>query len=295
MKRRQFVKTGTLILGGLPSETAKAQQAGVKPSLILGLMTDIHYADKSPRGNRHYRESLAKAKEAVDLFKEKGASALICLGDLIDEAPTVEEEIAFLNRISRVLDQSALPRYHVLGNHCVSTLTKEEFFAHSGTSVKKGYYSLDLYGFHLVILDACFNNEMASYGRNNFKWTDPNIPPAQLTWLTKDLNQTALPVVVFIHQRIDLEPENHYAVNQAPEVRKILQRSGKVKAVFQGHSHRNELQTIDAISYCTLQAMVEGTGASQNGYALLELYADGSLKLEGFRSQKTRAFSSSET
>lgn len=289
MKRRRFVQAGSLVFGaGVMGGKAMADEAKELPLLTLGLLTDVHYADKAPRGSRHYRESLAKGTEAAAFFKEKKPAAMICLGDVIDEAKTVEEEIRYLETITGVLDQSGVPRHHVLGNHCVATLTKEEFFQHGGMKVKKGYYSMDPGGVHVVILDSCFNKEMAPYGRNNFKWSDPNIPPAELEWLKKDLDEAKLPVVVFSHQRLDLGPESNYAVNQSPEVRRILEASGKVKAVFQGHSHKNELQTVGGIPYCTLKAMVEGSGEENSGYSLLEIYADGSLKLKGYRKQVDR-------
>jgi len=273
---------------GLFAGRAMADEAGAKPVLTLGLLTDVHYADKETRGSRYYRDSLAKGREAAAFFKEKKPSAMICLGDVIDEAETVEEEIKYLKTITEALDESGIPRHHVLGNHCVATLTKEEFFEHGGQQVKQGYYSVDLNGVHLVILDACYNKKMEAYGRNNFQWSDANIPPVELAWLKKDLAGTDLPVVVFAHQRLDLEPEVNYAVKQSPKVRKILEVCGKVQAVFQGHSHKNELHEVEGIPYCTLKAMVEGEGEENSGYSLLEVFADGSLKLKGFRKQVDR-------
>jgi alkaline phosphatase len=32
--------------------------------------------------------------------------------------------------------------------------------------------------------------------------------------------------------------------------------------------------------------MVEGSGEEQNGYSVVNLYADGSIKIEGFRQQR---------
>lgn len=72
-----------------------------------------------------------------------------------------------------------------------------------------------------------------------------------------DLAGTEKPVVVFAHQRLDREPADSHTVKQAPEVRKILEMSGKVKAVFQGHSHENDLRTVAGIPYCTLKAVGE--------------------------------------
>lgn len=59
-------------------------------------------------------------------------------------------------------------------------------------------------------------------------------------------------------------------------------------AVFQGHSHANDYQQIAGIHYCTLVAMIEGSGAENSGYAVLDVMPDSSLRLHGFRRQESR-------
>ena len=213
-----------------------------------------------------------------------------CLGDLIDAAPSVETEISYLTAICKVLNVTGIPRYHVLGNHCVATLNKEEFFKNAGSANKEGHYSFDLKGTHFVILDACYNSKMEPYGRNNFVWHDSNMTPQEIAWLRKDLAETQLPTVVFTHQRLDVDRPNKYAIKQSVEVRKIFEESKRVRVVFQGHSHKNELTEINKIPYCTLAAMVEGEGVKSNSYSLLRFFDDGSIKLEGYHRQKNQTF-----
>ena len=284
----------SLTLGGgsILSAQEKEAQKTPKEVLSLGLLTDVHYADKDTSGSRVYRESLAKGKEAALFFKEKKPSAVVCLGDLIDAAPSVETEISYLEKITKVLDECGLPRHHVLGNHCVSTLTKEEFFKHAGSLNKQGHYSFDLKGKHFVVLDACYNARMEPYGRNNFIWHDSNMTPAEIEWLEEDLKATRNPTVVFVHQRLDVDRPVKYAIKQSKKVRKILEKSGKVTAVFQGHSHKNELKTINGIPYCTLAAMIEGSGVDNNSYSLLRFFDDGKVSLEGYRRQISKEFKS---
>lgn len=271
-------------------EQEKTDSTGSATSLAkLGLLTDVHYADKLPAGSRHYRESLGKVKEAAALFKEQQPAAIVCLGDIVDAAPTVEVELGYLKTITAAIDESGIPRHHVLGNHCVTTLTKPEFFEGAKAASAVGHYSFDLGGVHFVILDACYNGKMEPYGRQNFVWTDTNIPAAQQEWLRADLDKTDKKTVVFAHQRLDLKPDASYAVKQCVAVRAILEKSQKVTAVFQGHSHHNELIEINAIPYCTLAAVVEGSGAEHNSYAILDVMSDGKLRLKGYRMQEDRA------
>ena len=60
-----------------------------KPLVRVGLVTDLHHADKDPRGSRHYRESLGKLDEAKKLFTEFDPDFVVELGDLIDAADLV--------------------------------------------------------------------------------------------------------------------------------------------------------------------------------------------------------------
>ena len=133
------------------------------------------------------------------------------------------------------------------------------------------------------MLDSCFRTDGQPYGRKNFEWTDPNIPKAELDWLRADLKSTSKKTVVFAHQRLDVS--SVYGVKNAPAVRKILEDSKQVLAVFQGHSHENDHKEIGGIHYCTLVAMIEGSGVSHNGYSVLKLSDDGSIRLDGFRNQ----------
>ena len=285
--RRQFLQTSSLWLGASVID-GMAQRTKARPLVRIGLVTDLHYAEKPPGGTRHYRESAKKLSEAVALFQQEKPDFVIELGDLVDAAPTADEEIRFLKTINTILEKVDCPRHYVLGNHCVATLTKEQFYQ-TCQAKKTGYYSWDQQGVHFIVLDACYQKDFEDYRPGNFEWSDPNIPPKELTWLTKDLAATTLPTVVFVHQRLDLEPgTSPYAIKQSPEVRKVLEASGNVSAVLQGHSHKIELHEISNIPYCTIAAMVEGSGELNSAYSMLEVYEDGTLQLKGFRKQESR-------
>jgi len=286
LNRRSFVRDGTLLLltGAVTQGSPPATDA--PPVLQIGMVTDLHHADKDARGTRHYRESLGKLEEAGRVFAEQRVDMVIELGDFIDSASSLSAEKRHLKEVQSRFSQLPGDRHHVLGNHCVHQLTKEEFLG--GVEREVAHYSFDLAGFHFVILDACFRSDGVDYERNNFQWTDSNIPPAELEWLRADLKATRKPTLVMAHQRLD-RAEQH-AVKNAGEVRAILEASGVVRAVFQGHSHRNDHQEINRIHYATLVAMVEGTGAVNNGYSILRVLSGGELALTGFRNQLSRTW-----
>lgn len=286
--RRALLQGSAVVLAtsGLDLLTGEllAEDATAIGKVRIGLVTDMHYADKEPAGSRHYRETLAKLKEARDAFAKHKPAFVVELGDFIDAAADVETEQRYLATIQKQFTEVADQRHYVLGNHCVDTLTKGEFLR--GVGQEKSYYSFDQGDYHFIVLDSCFRSDGTPYQRKNFTWTDPNIPAEELEWLEGDLAANDKPTIVFAHQRLDVS--NNHGVNNAADVRKLLEASGDIRLVLQGHSHKNDLKEIGGIHYCTLVAMVEGSGAENSGYSLLDLHADGSLRLEGFRRQADR-------
>ena len=282
--RRVLIQRSSLCLAGFGAGKILAADAEAKPLLRAGLMTDLHYADKAPTKTRFYREALAKLDEAVDFMNREKPVLVVELGDFIDQADSVEREIEWLKTMEAHFAKLTMPRHYVLGNHCVGTLTKQEFAVN--TKAAGGYEAFEEKGVTFLILDACFREDGVPYERKNFNWQDANLPKAELEWLERELKKAGGPVVVFAHQRLDMDKA--HAVRNAAEVRALLEKSGKVLAVFQGHSHKNDYQQIAGIHYTTLVAMVEGSGMENSGYSLLDVMADGSLRLNGYRKQANR-------
>jgi predicted phosphodiesterase len=283
--RRAILKNGTLVLTAIGTNVcsvgaiADNQQSALK----IGLVTDLHYADKPKAGSRYYRETPAKLAEAAERFRKVNPAFVVELGDLIDAADSVDTELSYLKRINRDFAAICKRRHYVLGNHCVYTLTKQEFL--DGVEQKESYYSFDSGNLHFIVLDSCFTSKGDPYGRRNFEWTDANIPAAELEWLKNDLKDTSKKTIVFAHQRLDVS--DHYGVKNGAQIRQVLEQSGKVLAVFQGHSHENDYADIGGIHYCTLVAMIEGSGNENGGYSVLSISDQGTIKISGFRKQKS--------
>ncbi|MFK7776909.1 MAG: metallophosphoesterase [Gimesia sp.] len=287
--RRAFLKNGVLFLAGLSSSSARqvsayASESNSRGVVRIGLVTDLHYADKPTRGTRHYRETISKLKEVENRFRKDQPDFVVFHGDLIDSGDSLDQEKKHLQTVVKAISTIPFPKHYVLGNHCVDQLKKVEFL--QGVGQKDSYYSFDLNGFHFVVLDSCFKSDGTPYGRRNFKWTDANVSEQELQWLQADLKKTEHPTIVFAHQPLDLKDTDAHAVKNSSVVRKVLEHSDKVTAVFQGHSHHNHYSEIAGIHYCTMVAMVEGSGLMNNGYSTLDLLADGSLQLNGFRKQQ---------
>jgi predicted phosphodiesterase len=285
LNRRAFLQDGTLLLLNAAAIGSFAADSPA-PLVRIGLLTDMHYADKPAANNRYYREALGKLGECVTRFNELKPDFVVELGDFVDSANDAAGEIAYVKAMESEYAKFKGDRHFVLGNHCIFTLTKQQFRDHC--AMKDEHYSFDRADFHFVILDACYKADGTPYGAKNNEWTDTEIPPAQREWLEGDLKATKKKTIVFVHQRLDVQ--NNYGVKSAPAVRKILEESGKVLAVFQGHSHKNDYKEINGLHYCTLAAMIEGSGETNNAYSMLSLFKDNSIRLEGFRQQKAYQF-----
>lgn len=272
---------------GIINQTSEIFAAEPAVNLRVGLITDLHHADKPSAGNRHYRESVGKLLEATKQFKAEQIDFVVELGDLVDRADSVEVEMSYLTTINEHFSAICEDRHYVLGNHCVDTLTKGEFLGTVGR--EQSYYSFDRGGFHFIVLDSCFRADGEPYGRSNFVWNDPNIPAEELDWLRQDLKATDKPVVIFAHQRLDVS--TNMGVKNNAEIRAILEASEKVRVVFQGHSHDNDLKDIGGIHYCTMVAMVEGSGLENNGYSVMSIANDGTIRVSGFRKQSAYQWS----
>lgn len=294
LTRRTFLKAtasaaALMALGSWPG----CEEA---PAIVLrvGLLTDTHYADREPAGVRYYRESIAKVEEAVALFNQEGVPLAVHIGDFKDEDPEPEERktLQYVKQLEHTFAAFQGSRYHVLGNHDLDSISKEQFLArveNTGIEPTKSYYSFDRDGFHFVVLDANFRQDGVAYEKGNFEWTDTFIPPAQLLWLREDLEATDAPTIVFVHQLLDPEQTEAHRVKNAAEVRQVLEASGKVLAVFQGHQHEGGYHLVNDIHYYTLIAMVDGSGAENNSYAILDVYSNGDLVVNGYRRAEDRA------
>lgn len=287
--RRAFLQAGSLILLPTPSLFLRPAPDDHRPDPVIqmGLVTDLHYADKPPAGSRYYRQTLRKIQQAAEQFGDLDLDGLMELGDLIDSADSIADERAHLKTIDAQLKAICAERHYVLGNHCVHNLTKPEFLDEVGQ--QKSYYAFQSAGFNFIVLDACFRQDGVAYERQNFQWTDTAIPEPEVEWLRSVLETHSEPTIVFCHQRLDVA--NHYGVKNASQVRELLEKHGQVLAVFQGHSHDNDHKSINNIHYVTLVAMVEGAGPERNGFSVLKLFPDQSLEVTGWEQQHSYQWS----
>lgn len=292
MKRRRFLKFGRTAAAALAivflasCVTPRIAPVEKERNVRFGIVTDSHYADVGPRGTRFYRESLAKMRECVEAMNRERVDFLIELGDFKDQddQPLESKTLSYLRRIEAVFAAFEGPRYHVLGNHDHDSLAKAQFLeavVNTGIPKEWSFYRFDVRGIRFLVLDANFDGQGEPYGHGRFAWEDCNVPVHEITWLRSELVASPSPVIVFIHQQLD--GQGAYYVKNAAQVRSVLEQSGKVLAVFQGHRHEGAFSRLGGIPYYTLKGMIEGRGPENNSYAIVEVGAVGDIEVKGFR------------
>ena len=241
-------------------------------ALKVGIVTDIHAHDTDSPGEgkvmTDYPERLGAFVEAMNAWP---ADIVIELGDFVNGNFVLGGQVGDPARIVTILDEAeaiyagiSAPRYYVIGNHDVYDLTKEEILEHTGTPFTYG--SFDAGGYHFVILDAQYDK--GGDDLDHAGWVvQGSIPAEELDWLAADLSGTDKPTIVCVHQRLDVDVD--FLSGNAPEimnnkaVQRVLEDSGVVIAVFQGHDHENDYTMINGIHYIEFDQLVnEGTEPS---------------------------------
>jgi len=288
LSRRKFLGIAGTTAAGLMLSPELFAKNSEKPMIRFGMISDIHDADREPAGTRFYRQSLTKVQEAIDRMNQEKLDFAIELGDFKDQdaVPNEANTLKYLTDIESVFQKFKGPTYHVLGNHDTDGISKQQFLErveNTGIPKTKSYYSFNQKGIHFVILDGDFTKEGKAYDHGNFSWDDSFIPESQINWLKADLKENSLPVVVFVHQMLGHWRDVKLEVQNAAAVRQILEQSGKVLCVFQGHVHEESYNLINGIPYYSVNAVVDGDGSENSAYMIVDIYKDGSLKIDGFR------------
>lgn len=227
------------------------------------LITDVHHGENTNyphHGGADYVNQFGEQfKDFVPLLRAEmeKCDLVVNIGDFIHDE-NAEKDIETYKEAMSLLASKAQTK-HVLGNHDARNIPREVWLSLVGE--EKTYYSFDLGGYHHVILDG-----------NSAERRGPiYLSEEQLVWLESDLGQTNLKTIVYCHFPLDNQSmEGNYYFQDKPErgsvnnkffVRNILQKSGKVLAVFNGHTHFYHQEVIKDIIYTTLPSFSENDSA----------------------------------
>lgn len=243
---------------------------------FLRNLVDQLLATPQPEGAGGRRATQA----ALDVF--------INLGDVLEDE-SAALDLARYGEFTSELSRLACPVLHVAGNHDRVNLDDQqlvELWRRNGHDSPSLYYSRDVAGIHFCVL-----------ATQETKDVDVRLPAEQLEWLEHDLRQTQLASVVCVHHPLsdcDLEGNRWFAaaphicrVAERKAFRRVIEGSGKVLLVLNGHAHWNHLDIIAGVPYVTQQSPIENVDAGAPGrpassYGLLEIsQARASLRVFG--------------
>jgi 3',5'-cyclic AMP phosphodiesterase CpdA len=229
----------------------------------IAFVTDVHFGPATRWNGKlrklsHHAGPLLTA--CIESFnRDLRPDLLVNLGDVIEDA-SVEADLRAYGEFTRILSAAACPLLHVPGNHDQVNLSDDalrRLWGHSGEL----FYSRDVGSLHFVVLRA--RHQRNAEGRE----VNITIADDQLAWIEADLASTERDVVVCVHHplgEMDLTGNRWFEgrddvclVKNRAEVRALFERSGKVRAVFNGHVHWNHLSVIEGIPYVTLQSLTE--------------------------------------
>ncbi|MFO0660200.1 MAG: metallophosphoesterase [Polyangiaceae bacterium] len=245
--------------------------------LTLAFITDLHFGPRAffegkLRKLTHEAGSLAEAVIKT-LNDEVKPDLLINLGDDIEDE-SHEADLRRYRECQEILRKANAKLINVAGNHDTIFLGIDDLSEIWG---RRGplHYSFEERGWRFIVLHTVERKDV-----------DVRIVPEQLEWLREELASSTLPVIVFMHHPAseqDLDDARWFAkaphlalVQNRAELRSILEQSGKVRAVFNGHVHRNHFDVIQGIPYVTVQSLIENLdddapGRPASTYAIAKL------------------------
>jgi 3',5'-cyclic AMP phosphodiesterase CpdA len=207
-------------------------------------MADVQYAEKPASGERAYALAKPRLQEcvaALNAMKPQPAF-VIQLGDFIDGGSAAQAEMTAMAAIYNTLD---MPRYHVLGNHDLAGLRREQTLSILG--MERAYYAFDREGWRFVTLDTEENTIQGGLGEDQLMWLEATLAEA-------DAKKMA--VIVFGHKPM-IAPATGKSESEAREVVAVFERHACVKAYFCGHVHTSGHLRRNGIYYASFEAMVD--------------------------------------
>jgi len=234
----------------------------------IALISDEHFGPRAYHEGK-LRKLTDRAGELTERFVERmnqfvRPDLVINLGDVIEDESRARDLDEY-GKFVAILSKLEARVVHVAGNHDQVNLSDDDLRALWGHTGEL-HYSFDFQGFRFVVLRTI-----------EYKDTAIRLPREQIDFAREALAASELPAIVLMHHPAsDQDLTGNRWFERAPHVcrvaerkvlRKVLEESGKVRAVFNGHVHWNHLDVIRGIPYVTLQSLIENLDDDAPGRA----------------------------
>ncbi|MFC7406524.1 metallophosphoesterase [Georgenia alba] len=292
--RRAVLGLGALGVAGVTLGSAAPAEAW-HHRLRFGVIADCQYADKPDLGSRHYRASVGKLEEAVEVLNDADLRFALHLGDFIDEFPESFDVVV------PIFERLRMAKYHVLGNHDFM-LPREQVL--ETLRMPASYHHFRRDGWRFVVVDT---NDVSTYGNpagsekhalaeemlarleeqgapNAQTWNGA-VGAEQLAWLERTLEgarRRGEPVVLSSHHPV--YPANEHNAWNDHELVDLVAGFDNVVAWFNGHNHAGNYGFAGGTHFVTFEGMVE---LDSNSFAAVEVGHHG-LVVEGHGREPSR-------
>lgn len=237
--------------------------------LRFAFVTDIHYG--FDRGNKKGARAPALIDRFVRAANAHKVDFAVDTGDRVTYS-NAAQDLSYLKKLKDQFNKLAMPKHSTDGNHDVTRLTREQNAEVLGVPV--GSYSVDIQDHHVLF----WSPNVKISGEDHLSVTADD-----LRWLRDTLANTDRKCILFNHIPLDNFPQdNAKAIEhdnrpflsyypQGPEIREILEQSGKVELCMAGHRHRNRHREINNIHYITHQSLVQRYHNTERAHAAYSL------------------------
>ena len=278
------------------------------PDFRIAHLTDMHVMPDGALGVNAESGFVRALEHAHQL--ERQPDLILQGGDAImDGLRQAKEDVTMQwQAFQRAMKHNRLPIQHCLGNHDCWTGPESEgdtlqgkAWAMQELGLNTRYSSFDAGGWHMVILDS------TSLDPNNPHGYIAKLDEEQFQWLEQDLERTPAqtPVLVLSHIPIlaactFLDGDNEQGTDwvvpgawmhlDARRIKDVFHRHPNVKLCLSGHVHLRDLLEYNGVWYACNGAVCGNwwQGLYQEtppGYAIVDVWRDGSFKLEYVRLQ----------
>lgn len=212
----------------------------------IAVIGDLHY----PALVEEY-EFIEKARKAfytdfLERFFSIPADLYVSVGDLTNFG--LKEE---LEEIYALIDQHQKPFLHVLGNHDVYGLTRDEVL---NITRQQRYHSITTEAAVLAFTDTAKEQDFEDWGGT--------LDPQQIEWLEDTIEQSGdLPLIVFAHHPVHETTTNSekekLSIHPDIPVWELLRKKEGAGLYVNGHNHSNSIAARDQWNFLQLAAVLD--------------------------------------
>lgn len=259
------------------------------------VFADIHYLNQRPKvidaslSRKLTQFAIPITNTLIDDINKYKPNFCVCLGDLIEDTLSHEQDITNFTYIWNKLKRLEVPFYSVLGNHDLRTMNSRSELEKI-MEIKNATFSFDFNGYHFVVLTTNIREDIGNENAGIYRTQYMSEP--EINWLRKDLANNKLPCIIFTHFGLaedtlignywfESDPQDGLMGNRGV-IKDIITQNNHVIAVFSAHQHWTKQLQENGINYYVVGSLTDNIdmqGIPDGIYLKVEL-EDNTIKIE---------------